>query len=303
MKTKNKSDNARNQRLLAGVLFLVFSSGCDLNTGITPGSDRSDNGISGDVQITISYDQVTRSYSTLWPEGMVGSVVAKQDGSTHLLNHYENIHEQLTIDENGFMQIDVDWLDGHADVTMPPEIYESTRNIRPVFGQGHNPVVRSVMGNGYIRYLDANGRVLHEFAIDTDLFRVDPDILEQLADEAAGQDTESKIARSVNMLEQQGVNFSLAGDHMAVFSINGGDDPKVAESVFYMDLALGKVTRSADVGHDGLVRNMEFMNYKLAGGMPVMQHSMTLDYGERNGEWVLTSYSVINRDNIRVEIR
>lgn len=273
-----------------------------MKSGLNIGSENTDNmGADTEVRIQISYDQVTRSYSTLWPEAMVGEIATKQSGDTHLLSHYENIHEQITIDQNGYMLVEVTWLDGHADVTMPPEVYERTKNIRPVHGQGHNPVVRSEMKNGYLRYYGSNNQVLYEYEVDAEAMRIDSELL----DEIAGQfdvDPDARIANNIAMLQQQGINYNLEGSHTAVYTHLNEIDPGISESVFYLDLSIGKVTRSADIAQNGKVQNLDFMNYKVAGGMPVMQHNTTLNFGERNGEWVLTDYTLVNRDNIRANI-
>ncbi|MEX0845548.1 MAG: hypothetical protein WD022_09700, partial [Balneolaceae bacterium] len=208
----------KNNVIIMIVLTLfLFNTSCDLHNTSNPfdnaHTQRGPNELiahennPNSVLYQLSYDQTTVSY-----DANVTSDSEKSKSDKFKLESYERVKKTITIDKDGFLHTTTVWLDGNADITMPVELYRSTIHIRPAQDNSYKPVVRSEMGNGYIRYFAKDGTILHEYKIDNSDFRVDPKQFRDMIKTTRQEKNNSqRISANLQALQQQGAKFTRKG--------------------------------------------------------------------------------------------
>lgn len=301
MKTiqRNRSLKAVLGGTLCGALLLTAAS-CDLPSGLGGDVAKTEREIEQIGALQLSYDQQTHRFTTHWPASVIGEGLASETEGQVLLEHYEYVHEVLTIGEDGTVETETEWVDGHAEMGLPAELYQLTEEERPALPNSHQQVKKSTLKDGMIRYLDESGGVLYEFPVEEDSLTVDSEWLEEfLAGESDSTETEQRIAQNLQQLQQSGLSFRLDGETIAIVEreISDGDVAKVRSRI---DLASGLVTSVRDLDSAGRLLRSESMHYEKHQGFPVLKNKMVLQYGEREGVHTLLTRTLIHRDNINL---
>lgn len=311
MKMKNSQClyHTRQTILLFGLLVfsLNLMSGCD-GIGIS-NKDASVNttikmDFNAEFRYMVGYDQKTWSFTTLWPTGMVGSLLKESSNDDWLLDRYELIREKIAFDADGRMYTQNEWLDGDADHTLPLSIYEQYKDFMPTHGDGHDPVVKSLFGGGQLRYITKSGKTAYSYPIDPNAFRIDPAVLEELLKQSQNQSGASERRADISArLQSQGISFRELDSNHLVYSTSLNDGMGIGKTQFTIDTRTGQVVHAVDFREDGNIDSIALFQYKTVNGIPVMEHSNTIQYGMRNGQWIITGRTLVNRENIQVFIQ
>lgn len=287
--------------------FVILLSGCDPG-GLMNSTSRPDHtnveSVLTNARYKLSYDQKTWSFSTQWPSSMVGTL--GKEGSTDqlLLDSYENVREIVAFDDKGLMTSTRSWLEGNADQTLPDDLYNKVKDIMPTHGDGHDPVVRSVLSGNTMRYYSRSGKLVSETQVDARAFQIDPTLLDSLANmQQNTNNVQSRVARYLASLQSSGMNLRTINDRYVEFTQNAQNDPEVVKVRNVLDVKTGDIVRSADLRMDGKVLSETLFRFVAVKGQSVMQHSRTTHYGERNGQWVMTHRTVTDRQNIDISIK
>lgn len=287
--------------------FIILLSGCDPG-GLMNSTSRPDHtnveSVLTNARYKLSYDQKTWSFSAQWPSSMVGTLGKEGSSDQLLLDSYENVREIYAFDDQGWMTSTRSWLEGNADQNIPNELYEKVKDIMPTHGDGHDPVVRSVLSGNTMRYFKRSGKLASETQVDARAFKIDPTLLDSLASlNQNASNVQSRIAGFIANKQSSSFNLRTINDRYVEFTQPANHDPEVNRVRKVLDLKTGNVVRSADLRMDGNVVSETMFRFVEVKGHSVMQHSRTTYYGERNGQWVMTSRTVTDRENIDISIK
>jgi len=290
------------------VVGLIFTA-CDSNNSIisgkgSPGQEQPVNGkFSPDVALQVSYNQKTMTFSRYWPDGVIARKAKSGAGGNERMLDYENVHEVVAYDQDGYMHMSRKYVEGNADLTMPEDLYEDVKDEMPAHASDYDPVVRSELGDGTLTYYTQSGKVAYQMNVDKEKLRIDPatlDSLKQAAGDTSG--TDNKVAERLGRLQKQGISFKKLNsrDILLDSQARPDDEEDVAAYKEVIDLAINRPIRSAVVRKDGKLESLSLMHYKKVSGYPVMASSETLHYGMRNGKWSVKTRTIRNRTNINV---
>lgn len=145
--------------LCGAALLLAACDGDRLDLG---SEGPSVSGLPANVRYAVSYDQKTETFSQYWPADMVAS--GKANGDERLLEHYENVHETVAYDEDGYLISQVRYLEGDASTRLPEDVLREFADTMPSRPTGEDPVVAFEMKDGKMRYIGKSGRTVSEHA-------------------------------------------------------------------------------------------------------------------------------------------
>lgn len=293
------------------VILVLIISGCDRGNIASVSNDVQPESIfRGDIpniRYQVSYDQEYLYFSNLWPQDKVASLMSADESDYHwLLEHYEATHEMYGFDENGDMISTSEYLEGgDADTPIPPEIVAEVMEIAPAPGEEQIPIVKTEMRDGFIRYFSKNGSLINEYEYDPSEYRIDPAYLDSLAiflEEP--EDPSARVSQVLEELRNEGVAFKEDANGLYImYEQNVIGDQWAASEQLWLEKATGNIIRSVDLTPDGKVLSDTWLSYKTIGGISLKEHSYTLNYGELDGEWRLLGRSVINRNNISINLK
>lgn len=289
------------------IFAVLISTGCD---SVQFNNDKKSNldgiesiaksnglNINSDVLYMVTYNQTEVNLSTRMPERVENTT------SKFVLKSYQNTNQTVVVDRRGYIHTFTEWIDGSADDVIPKEVKRHFSSIMPATGNLEEQVVRSEVTNGFIRYFSDSGKVLHEYAVDQEQFRIHPSELNTLLGSLKSSNArEENISKNLQKLENRGVHFEKVGNKLARFSETIGNDRNVVRSDFLMDLEIGKVVSTTDYGPSGLVYGRGIMKYEKINQVPVMKYMMSENYSEKDGSMQVSDRTIINRSNINLHL-
>ena len=288
-----------------GMIFSLFFINCDVQESFHSTevqlSERVPEKIevqkaSAGILYMVSYDQSTATYSTRKPAALKADKT-----SDFVLKGYDKVRKTMTIDINGEVSITTEWLNGNADINMPLDLYNRVSDIQPALQE--DPVVRSEMANGLIKYYSKSGEVKHEYPIKDEMLRINPeDFINNIRLARQKKDTDSRIEYNLDNLRQNGIQFDQLNKRFAQLFHSVEIKGEVIEQKQVLDLSLGKVIASYDMKPDGKLLRREFLKYNDSDALPILQNSMSESYGERDGQWKVINRNTIIRDNIQIAV-
>lgn len=256
------------------------------------------------IKLQVSYDQKTMTFKQHWPSDLVAGKAKSETTSNERMLNYENVHEIVTYDQNGYLHISRTYLEGNADLAMPENLYKDVKDDMPAHSSDYDPVVRSELGDGTLTYYTKSGKVAYQTNVDKEKLRIDPAILDSLQEASQStSETENRIAENLAALKEQNIDFKQLSNRNVLLEIqakSGTDDKDIANYKKIVDLSINRVIRSAIVRKDGRYANLSLMNYKKVSGHPVMASSETLYFGMVNGKWGVKTRTIRNRKDINV---
>lgn len=298
--------DTKRSRIFLGIVFSLFIVGCNVQESLHPFSSEiqlSESApdkievqkASAGILYKISYIQSTATFSTRKP-----AALKTDKNSDFVLNGFDKIKETITIDNAGNVSVINEWLDGSADINMPIELYNRVANIQPAYQE--DPVVRSEMAHGSIKFYSKSGKVAHEYAVDASTMKVDThDFIKALRNNRVNE-TASRIANNLDNLQRNGISFEQVNDRYAELSSPVEFNGEIIQQRQLLDLHLGRVIASFDMGADGKMLGREFLKYSNSDVFPVMRNSMSESYGESDGKWMIKHRTTIVRDNIEISV-
>jgi hypothetical protein len=292
--------------LLAGALLVA---GCD-SSKFDPGAPRPDDRppLSPDVRMQVSYEQTEITFSNTLPPGLVGNTDESQTNAqtgekkaVHM-TEYEATRELRSYDEKGYLTAHYEYIDGNRPhMNMPGDTYNDLKSGMPHNAEDENPVVRSVLDGGTMKYVRQNGDVDRSVSVDPETFRMDPatlDSLEAMSEDSAGAD--QRRARVRERLQRRGRSLSRVSANHVAFTVQADDLNGVGRVRKVVDLRHGQPVHLTYELKDGRKSMVETRIYGRYNAVPIMARRVTYDYGDRNGGWGVVSRTETTRRDISV---
>jgi hypothetical protein len=206
-------------------------------------------------------------------------------------------------DDEGYLSASYEYLNGnHPDMNMPAAAYNDLKSEMPYDPTDENPVVRSVLEGGEMRYIRKDGSVARTFSVDPERFRIDPQKIDSLqATETSNLHSRRKRVRE--SLEQRPFSFQKIGENRVAFSQRVPDAGGVSQVKKVVDLRVGKPIYLKFKQEDGRTTLVETRRYRLVSGVPVKLKSVSYSYDDRGGEWRVVTRTEIMRRNVSVRVR
>jgi len=285
--------------IIVGVIVLV--TGCEFEKPIAINSSDPDRTINV-PRFQLQYDQIKARYALHWPGSLVhgdGLGKSADDNETLFLLSYQNIHETMTVDENGYLSFMVDYIEGNEDIHMPMDIWNETEDVRPAQASDSNPVTQIITSNGVRQRLTANGDVVSSKQYDPEQFRIDIAYLDSLNIDMC--DTcMTNVRRRIQAMENSGENFTMLGEFQARTENEDVDDVLFSKVTKVIDLRTGLVNRVATYDTQGRFSSVVLTNYAIVEGFPVTANIIAYGFGEVNGNWQAKTVTHTDRMNITV---
>ena len=284
---------------IAGITLLLTAVSCDIPSGLSSQSGETGEGNETFGTVQVSYDQQTHRFTTQWPASIVRDGLMSETAGQLLLEHYEAVHELMTLREDGSIEMETHWVEGHAEMGLPEDLYLLTEDERPALPESFQEVKQSIMKDGLLTYRDENGETLYEFPVDADSLWADPAWFEVDADSGSG-DPQERITQNLQKLTESGLSFRLEGDAVAIVE-REIEDPEVNIIRSRIDLETGIVTAVQDLDALGRLVRSTSMHYENHQGFPILKNKMTLRYGDLEGVHTLMSKTLTSRSNITLK--
>ena len=284
---------------LAGITLLFTAVSCDLPSGLSSQSENTGEQKERFGTVEISYDQQTHRFTTQWPASIIRDGLMAETEGQMLLDHYEAVHERMILLEDGTIETETQWIEGHAEMGLPEDLYLLTEEERPALPESFQEVRRSTIKDGLLTYLEEDGTVLYEFPVDADSLWADPAWFDADSD-SGSSDTQERIAHNLQKLTSSGLAFRLEGDAVAIVE-QVIEDPVVSMVRSRIDLETGLTTAVHDLDALGRLVRSTSMHYENVSGFPVLKNKMTLRYGDQEGAHTLLSKTLTSRSNITLK--
>lgn len=255
------------------------------------------------VKYAESYDQTEMTFSRQWPEGITsGFSKASSDGG-ELLVDYEKTKHILAFDTDGYMSMASEFIEGDGEMNMPESIYNSLKDDIPANGSDYDPIVRTEMKDGTLRYYAKSGVLVFEKALNKDEFWVDPEDLEALSSTANGNDTNQSIEGNLKKMEMSGVSFNRIGKYHVGYERKATPEDMevgISKHQYVMDLRNGNINIYASIKPDGNYYSITKSNFSNINGSSILSSEEYFHFGEINNSWDVVTRRKMTRQNIQV---
>lgn len=267
-------------------------------------STKTIDNLNVNVKYAESYDQQYVVYSRKWPKSVATSLSKKKSGNGELLVDFEETHEIVGFDEEGYMYSYKEFLEGDGEMNMPQQVYNDLRETIPARQNDYDPIVKIEMKDGVTKSFGKSGRLVSEYAYDPEEFRITPEILDSLASlNNDSTEVENSIRNNINRLEDENVTFAVVENFYAKYDKQASSeaiDKGIGSYKFFEDLRTGNIVQSAVMREDGQVDSITMNRYKNVNGTQVLLSEETFRFGNLDGEWQVIERSEMLRYNIKV---
>ena len=286
----------------------VLLASCDGAT-LDAHTERSANQspLAPNVRMQVSFDQREVTYSNVLPPGLVGDVSpvqtnAQSEGDRQtkgVMESYEVTRETRSYDEEGYLRRTYTYTDGHQGLNMPEAAYVDLKDQMPRRAEP-NPVVTFKLEGGTMQYIREDGTVAASASVNPEHFQIDPAALDSLeALQESNASSGERAAQTRQRLQQRGVSLTRMSEHHVSFktrSIEKG----LSRIRRVVDLRTGKPIYLAYLREDGQPERIVLRTYGRYSEVPVMRREVAYEYGNKSGEWTVTSRTETTRTNISV---
>lgn len=260
-----------------GTLILI---GCEFKQPIGDIGDSPDK-VVDPPSINIEYDNqmVTQSYK--WPASTVTGTLGKTTGEEDkvYLVDFANTHTSISIDNQGYIYMKVEWLEGNSDIQMPEQMWEDIKDKTNPFNPKSIPIVAYEYDHGTYSTFDKNGGVIYSLPYEADSLRLDinlfnPDEFARAMDSLNLLDsTSNRTDEIIESLESQGLSYSLLADTKVL--VDNHTEHGILKQV--IDLKTGKVDREATYNDDGNLDLATFYSYDYSSHFPLPVQTTTYE--------------------------
>jgi hypothetical protein len=305
-KHKKTKDTAHLRGVAVILTMLLFLTGC--TTSDNPFSSESiESSISIDdlninVKYAESYDQTTITFSRHWPDGITagfGKMISPNNGE--IMTDYERISEIIAYDNDGYLSIVREFLEGDEKMNMPESAYNKLEDAMPSRDRILGIMHKEEMSGGSFKHFDKNGALLHEYSYDQELYKITLD--ELAAFRTWQEDNNDAVNSNVEKLQNKGINFEIVDDIYAKYSIpvidHGFDNLRFE---YIENLRTGLQVGLISYKEDGEIQSIQTSQYAKSNGFPVLSKLVTYQYGNINGKWDIAYKTIMTRENIEVLI-
>ena len=257
------------------------------------------------VRVQMSYDQKQMSFTPFWPSDVVASKAKQVSGNTEFMVGYENTHEIVAFDEQGYVYTKSKYLEGNADVHMPQDLYDEVKDNMPAPASDYNPIAGYEVGNGTLTYYAESGEIISQHDMDMERTRLAPDLLQELIESRSETSVDKKIEKNKEALKKLGLNFREVSNTHILLSQQveaDGASSSIAEYQELIDLRIGRPVRTAIKNAEGLYESFTQLSYKVVDGFPVVENTEEVKFGMHDGEWTTLRRTITNRSNIKLRI-
>lgn len=261
------------------------------------------DGLNLNVKYAESYDQTTITYSREWPGSIATGLQKEASGSGEILIDYERVHEVVTFDEEGYMSTSLEFLEGDSEMGMPESLYNELKESMPSHSYDHDPLVKIIASNGIETGYGKSGAVLYEFEYNPDEFKVDLTLLDD-SDQTSNSSTEQSIQQNISRLEADGLNYDLVEGVYAKYQLPASQElKKEGVGLFQevMDLRSGEIIASSIQDIEGKYLEVVERNFQSIDGSSIMNGEIRYNFGMIDGQWDITTRTVMSRENIQIK--
>ncbi len=117
---------------LTMAVFMIMVA-CEFDKPLT--DNESVPGLNINVPLfKLDYDETMSTYALQWPGSTIHNpgMAKTMDGDMLFLLDYQATHQTFTIDDSGYFSWSKENIEGDESIRVPIEIWEQTKNIRPV---------------------------------------------------------------------------------------------------------------------------------------------------------------------------
>lgn len=307
MKTTENSIGSKLARciLLVGALAIIITSCTKVESpfSVEESDVKSFEDLNINVKYAESYDQTETTFSRHWPESIsAGFSKATSDGG-ELLVDYEKTKHVLAFDEDGYMSMTTEFIEGDGEMNMPESIYNSLKADIPANGSDYDPVVRTELKEGALKYFSKSGELVFEQPLNKDDYWINPEDLDALNNDPDSSDTSQSIEGNLKRLEFSGLSFNRFGEHHVGYEREATlEDAElgIAKHQYLMDLRNGNINVYATVKADGNYYSITRSSFANVNGNNVLSSEEYFHFGEINNSWDVITRRKMTRQNIQI---
>lgn len=286
-----KKNLTLNLGVIVTLSLLMFWQGCEFQEPASIGENQIMN-LKKSVHFQVKYSEHASVFGLQPPAGL-----PPINNDDLQLIDYQLRTVRMEIDDAGYIQWDVEHIEGNEDIRMPLSVWNATKNVRPSISPERNSVNRIGYSHGELQRIGEKG-IVASASLDAEQFRIDPGDLDKLY--INGCDTCSHlVAPRMEKMRENGINFTMIDDYHAKIEIHP-DDGIIGKVTEVMDLRSGLPRKIAYYLKDNRLHSYEFIQYQIVNDYPVESEVTRFDFGDLNGRWLAITMTRINRNNISV---
>ncbi|MBO6523685.1 MAG: hypothetical protein JJ971_07675 [Balneolaceae bacterium] len=290
---------------LFGALAIIIASCTQVESpfSVQEPDVKSFEDLNINVKYAESYDQTEMTFSRQWPEGITAGFSKVSSDGGELLVDYEKTKHVLAFDEDGYMSMATEFIEGDGEINMPESIYHSLKGDMPANGSDYDPVVRTVLENGALRYFSKSGKLVFEQSLNKDEYWINPEDLDALNNDPDSIDTNQSIKGNLKKLELSGLSFNRIGEYHVGYEREATQEDAelgIAKHQYLMDLRNGNINIYASVLPDGNYYSITKSRFANVNGSSVLTSEEYLHFGEINNSWDVVTRRKMTRQNIQI---
>lgn len=292
---------------LFGVLAIIIASCTQVESpfSVQEPDVKSFEDLNINVKYAESYDQTTITYSRHWPSSIsTGLAKTVSDGEGEIMVDYERVHEIVAFDEDGYMSTSIEFLEGDSEMNMPESIYNSLKGEMPANGSDYDPVIRTELKEGTLRYFSKSGKLVFEQQLNKDDYWINPEDLDALNNNGPDStSTNQSIEGNLKKLELSGISFNRIGEYHVGYEREATQEDiglGIAKHKYLMDLRNGNINIYASVMPNGNYYSITRSSFATVQGTSILASEEYFHYGEINNSWDVITRRKMTRQNIQI---
>ena len=295
------------------ILFSFFSTGCEkelLQPENLSVSVQKTTPLPAHIMARISFEEKMITTSPQWPKSITGGL-KKQKGGEEYLTDFANLKKVIQIDTSGTHNMDVDYIEGNADIRMPIKMWNEIKDKTNPVDPKANPMKRYTIINGNYTAYGVNGSVLITAKFPQDSI--------PLIDTTAslGGKINSKlqlvpvdiantkpIDEIANDYRKQGISCKVFGKNLLLMEQNVTTPKGNVLTKTVVNARNGLMERFASYNKEGKLSSVVLLSYKNVDGYYFP--ATIVDYAMGNladGSWGILTKTIQARTNLTIETR